>query len=103
KPENLTLILRPASSGGTLDCIPVARSSKRSNRPNGILSALIESLLSTRSISGPLAAADRLVKRHTLRQPATSQYFIFLPLLKDTLNYSLVHRSGGLYETPIIP
>src|SRR6266446_30164 len=62
-------MLRFASSGGTFEVMPVARSTSWSSRPSGNVSALMESLLSTRSTSGPLtwASAPKLVNEMKIK------------------------------------
>src|SRR5262249_52556115 len=85
-------MLRLESSAGTFDCMPVARSNRRSNRPSGIVSALMESLLSTRSISGPLPAAKEPVII-VLKKNAATKCFISA-LCQDTDNSVKIQTSS---------
>src|SRR5437762_2982045 len=90
-----------ASSGGTFDFIPVARSSSRSSRPSGTLSASMESLLLTRFISGPLPAASAPVATEAANRSAANPCFMGFNLdLKDTLNYTLVRERRRLLGSP---
>src|SRR5881628_707029 len=94
-------MLRLASSAGTFDCMPVARSNRRSNRPSGMVSALMESLLSTRSISGPFPAAKEPEIIMLKKSAATKCFISALCQETDNIRSALCQDTDNSDYNPV--